>query len=496
MKKIFFILVFLSFCFLFSGNAVLAQGLEETYPQVPGAEAPTTVKAFLPEYIQYLFNFAIIVAGLIAFISLVYGGFRYLASAGNPTAMSDAKSQIAAGILGLVILVSSYVILIQINPELISLKIGKIEFEKGIILYADSGCPGGDTPLEGSEEGKDFLRVRASYSWFGDNFSNKARSMYVYDSSDELGIKIFRDRDYQDPFWKTADHEPYASGECFAIAADSESVQLIWKLPGVYLFTDTECKDEPHLFIASISDFAGIGLHDKAKSIKIIPGIEKQVECDVYNPNCFSFAPPINRCDEQQCQIETTKVVGKFGAVLHEHNNFHGDAEVFFGGTPDSEAFSCITLDDEANFGNGEGNPCRNDDMYASYCQGAVGKRASSITIFLQRPPGSPDPTGSVTLYEHVNFNDDEDGILHFFSIGDRPEWRGPADSNLFNPGNGQSPSRVSSIKIEGDYIVVLFREDGRGEVFRESDFRLKDNHIGNDQAKFMLVIPVIKRGI
>ena len=100
-KKIFFILILVSFCFLVLSNLALAQKTEEIYPKVLGAERPTTVKTLLPDYIKYLFNFAIIIAGLVAFASLIYGGFRYIASAGNPTALSDARDQITAGILGL-----------------------------------------------------------------------------------------------------------------------------------------------------------------------------------------------------------------------------------------------------------------------------------------------------------------------------------------------------------------------------------------------------------
>ena len=49
----------------------------------------------------------------------VYGGFRYLTSAGNPSAMSDANSQIFAGLIGLIVILSSWLLLTTINPQLI-----------------------------------------------------------------------------------------------------------------------------------------------------------------------------------------------------------------------------------------------------------------------------------------------------------------------------------------------------------------------------------------
>lgn len=118
MKKIiFFLSIFLSiFLLLFFAGVVLAQDLEIAYPTVPGA--PLSAEPTLPEYIKYLYNFSIILAGLVAFFSLVYGGFRYLTSVGSPAAMADARDQITAGILGLVILLGSYLFLATINPQL------------------------------------------------------------------------------------------------------------------------------------------------------------------------------------------------------------------------------------------------------------------------------------------------------------------------------------------------------------------------------------------
>jgi len=97
-----------------------AQALEVEYPTVPGAPLPA--EPTLPEYVRFIFNFSIIIAGLVAFFSLVYGGFRYLTSVGQAAAMADARAQITAGVTGLIILLSSYLILTTINPQLIILK--------------------------------------------------------------------------------------------------------------------------------------------------------------------------------------------------------------------------------------------------------------------------------------------------------------------------------------------------------------------------------------
>jgi len=76
----------------------------------------------LPHYIRYIFSFAIAISGFIVFASLVYGGFVYITSAGNPNATRDAKEQIASSLVGIVIVLGSFVILNTINPQLTTLR--------------------------------------------------------------------------------------------------------------------------------------------------------------------------------------------------------------------------------------------------------------------------------------------------------------------------------------------------------------------------------------
>lgn len=484
-KKILYILVFVGFLFLVFGGLVLAQELEQIYPQVPRAETPTTVKTFLPEYIKFLFNFALIIAGFIAFLSLVYGGFRYLASAGNPTAMSDARGQITAGILGLLILITAYLLLIQLNPQLVTLTIEKKEFAKGVILYTAMDACGSQGGNPQGVDGKDFLRVRGSMSSFGDpavgGFNNKARAIYFYNSSDELTVKIFGEEFYgpepagENPVWNSENEAPIRTNDCFDIGPASKSIQLIWKLPGVYLFTDTECKENPRLFVTDMSDFGDFA--NKAKSMKIVPRIEKRIDL---NPACTGDLLTPDLCTVRpECCVERIVVRDKFGAILYEENNFRHDAEVFFGSSTETWPPECITL-------TGGGEPCGNR-MYNSFCEEAVGdEEASSIVIFKQWMGNEISP-GGVALYQHENLNLDESGLacgMYVSQIIEKPRWI--TDCSVFPSDDG-----VSSIKIEGNYIAVLFRDDGRGQVFRETVLRLKDQHIGDNKTKYMLVIPV-----
>ena len=79
-------------------------------------------------YIARLYQFGLMIAGLAAFGSIVYGALQYVLSAGNSSLQGDAKDQITQAILGLVLLLGAYLILYTINPNLVNLQNPMLEF--------------------------------------------------------------------------------------------------------------------------------------------------------------------------------------------------------------------------------------------------------------------------------------------------------------------------------------------------------------------------------
>jgi hypothetical protein len=122
MKKIIFITIVLFLLFstlnLSSPSQAESKGLELDYPKIQ--EIKPTISMPLGEYVKYIFNFAIWVAGIVAFLLLVIGGIKYLTSIGNSSARTEAKKQINSSFLGLLILFLSVLILNEINPQLLS----------------------------------------------------------------------------------------------------------------------------------------------------------------------------------------------------------------------------------------------------------------------------------------------------------------------------------------------------------------------------------------
>ncbi|MDO8655097.1 MAG: hypothetical protein Q7R48_01565, partial [bacterium] len=297
--------------------------------------------------------------------------------------------------------------------------------------------------------------------------------------------------------------------------------------PGIYLFAGANCTGDVRAYsgnTASLGDF-----DNKAQSLKIIPSTTtvstpySAEELDGLTP----IPPPRS----------STIITNKLGVILFQKDGAQNDGAVFLGGdmsyVSQPEA-RCIPI---TNACSGSQEP---------YCvKGAneiVGD-VSSLKVFNQYlltdvPSGSqttqlakPPSGDGVTLFGNYDFNEQDPGSrageqqIHCGPINatsasgsdlkiGKPLWVNGEDGSNNNRGigaetlnSGDNISNLqctkllkdhqwtSSIRIDGDYIAVLFRSDGRAEVFKApGDYRLRDNHVGDDSARYLLVIPIKQR--
>ena len=91
------------------------------YPQF-GNPTPLTSEIKLEQLVAWLYVFIVGISGLAAFVMIVWGGVQWMISQGNPTATGDAKDKIQKALIGLLLVLSSFLILQIINPELTLLK--------------------------------------------------------------------------------------------------------------------------------------------------------------------------------------------------------------------------------------------------------------------------------------------------------------------------------------------------------------------------------------
>src|SRR3989344_6346955 len=81
----------------------------------------------LTRYLQTIISMTIGLAGISSVIMLIIGGLEYIFSSVNEKTKNDAKDRITNALLGLLIVLSGYLILKTINPNLLNLKLPEIK---------------------------------------------------------------------------------------------------------------------------------------------------------------------------------------------------------------------------------------------------------------------------------------------------------------------------------------------------------------------------------
>ena len=124
--------------------------LEVNYPQlITGASIGINTQ--LPEYLKYIFDFGMFLGFFSVFISFIWAGALYLLSPAMPDALANAKDRVSGAISGLLILATFYLIMTTINPDLVILKLNKLDAvppapdpqtPAGVYFYNPSDCSG------------------------------------------------------------------------------------------------------------------------------------------------------------------------------------------------------------------------------------------------------------------------------------------------------------------------------------------------------------------
>ena len=98
-------------------NAGFVYALETRYPTILGMSIDNN--SSFPEYAKYFFNIGMILAGILAVCVIAFGGIYYLVDFARGKFKDEGKEWIKAGVLGLLLTVSAYLIAYTINPYLV-----------------------------------------------------------------------------------------------------------------------------------------------------------------------------------------------------------------------------------------------------------------------------------------------------------------------------------------------------------------------------------------
>lgn len=105
-------------------------------------EQPVYCVKWIGQYVIGLYKYAIGVVGILAAVVLMVGGIIWLTAGGSAGRIGEAKSWIGSALAGLVIALTSYLILYQINPNLVSFKPIQVQMAKVVTTptpAADTG---------------------------------------------------------------------------------------------------------------------------------------------------------------------------------------------------------------------------------------------------------------------------------------------------------------------------------------------------------------------
>jgi len=100
-------------------------------------------------YITEIYKYAVSIVGILASIVIMWGGVRWLTAGGNQEAVSDAKKWIEGALSGLVLMMTSYMILYFVNPDLTNFKLITITPIEGGAAPGAAGTGKAETKIAG-----------------------------------------------------------------------------------------------------------------------------------------------------------------------------------------------------------------------------------------------------------------------------------------------------------------------------------------------------------
>ncbi|OGG19089.1 hypothetical protein A3D78_04395 [Candidatus Gottesmanbacteria bacterium RIFCSPHIGHO2_02_FULL_39_14] len=102
--------LFTPFVFLSFNSPVLANGITFTIPTPPNLRVTN-----LGKLISGLIGAILVIATLAAFIYLLIGGFQWITSGGDKSAVESAQKRIQAAIIGLIIVFAAWALMIIVG---------------------------------------------------------------------------------------------------------------------------------------------------------------------------------------------------------------------------------------------------------------------------------------------------------------------------------------------------------------------------------------------
>ncbi len=81
----------------------------------------------IADYIKAIYKYALGIVGILATVVLMFGGVLWITAGGNAERITNAKSWLTAALTGLVLALTSYMILYFVNPGLVNFRVTPVK---------------------------------------------------------------------------------------------------------------------------------------------------------------------------------------------------------------------------------------------------------------------------------------------------------------------------------------------------------------------------------
>jgi hypothetical protein len=211
------------------------------------------------EFIVYFFNLIVAFGSFIAIVIVIMAGIEWMTAEGNPSKIESAKSKIKNTLLGIAVLIGSYVVLNTINPELETIKVTQLKCSQGIIVTR--------VPLEDSNEISQVC-ITDTMSKIGYDIQSTLEWNFEPDSL--LAVYTYSGEGFTGTRQEFSCESGCSSGEI----SGAKSIFFLWKKSGLYLYDSVNyainTKSFPLYTEDSISNLAEKSFDNSTSSIKIL----------------------------------------------------------------------------------------------------------------------------------------------------------------------------------------------------------------------------------
>ena len=215
------------------------------------------------EIILYIFQILIGIGALIAVAMVIIAGIEWMTSDGNPGKIGGAKTKIKNALLGVGVLLGSYLILYTINPQIVDVEIEELTCNYGIIVNT-AEPPKKEVircvDISTGKIGYDIYETINEDKW---NFpSNSILKVFAYAGENYTGERTIFEMD----------DEGNISGDI----SGAKSIYFLRNYLGIYLYDGINyglnTAPYPLYTSTSIANLSQFNFNNKTQSIEIIHG--------------------------------------------------------------------------------------------------------------------------------------------------------------------------------------------------------------------------------